>query len=102
MLRPFSYLGKRRQMLEGIDVEKELDVLKLRKIEEQRQAIQQYFFGDQNHPLNSNAVHQELFLQKNNSKMQQEFLMKAYSNWRLIVEEMVLTSARLQKIVEVS
>lgn len=34
--------------------------------------------------------------------MQHEFLLRAYSNWRMIVEEMVLTTARLQKIIEVS
>lgn len=76
--------------------------MKLKKVEDQRQAVQQHFFGDQNQPLNSNSIHQELHLQKSNSKMQHEFLMKAYSNWRPIVEEMVLTTARLQKIIEVS
>lgn len=112
----FSNLGKRKIGLEGIDVEKVLDVMKLRKIENKRMGFWE------NHALDmpkdndeDGGLQNEQPLFKNigemldsqnqgstNSTLGLEHLLKIPNNWRNIVEEMGESEDRLKKVIEVS
>lgn len=107
-----SNLGKRKVGLEGIDVEKVLDVMKLRKIENKRMGFWE------NHSQNlsksskgQNAV--DKMLEKNSAtsptipnsnsdNLSLENLLKTPNNWRVIVEEMGESESRLKNVIEVA
>lgn len=102
----FSSLGKRKNM-EGIDVEKVLDVIKLRKIENKKMG----FWGA--HSLNlrrddSMSANFGKLLDNGDSPNSDgsdlglDQLLKIPDNWRSIVEEMGESEERLKKLIEVT
>jgi hypothetical protein len=114
----FHNLGKRKVGLEGIDVEKVLDVMKLRKIENKRMGFwenhsenfkkqQLIMEGEANALKNGDEKISNIdqMLEEGASTSSQlglENLLKIPNNWRIIVEEMGESESRLKKVIEVS